>query len=225
MRRSNLRMKYHILRKRDILAGLVVALVLAISAPAGAQLPYSVSISEPSAGQVLTGSTTVRATVSGTGRSSVERAAFYPGSGWSEAEATSMSGPNGGPFTGTWDTTGWANGTYTLSVRAYDGNAYRSASVGGLKVNNAPPAPSDLSASTGSDSVSLSWSDVYASDRSDFVGYRVYRRSGDCSTADLGAYSQVAETQTTNYSSSLSPGQYCFRVTAVRTSPSSGTIA
>jgi hypothetical protein len=122
------------------------------------------------------------------------------------------------------------NGAYDLEVRAWgsgynpgDRTTYANQVIDVL-IDNAPPPPGGVQTSTNSSSFRVTWNAISTAGRSDFVGYDVYQKSGNC-TQDLSAFTKVAQVQATSYSDAVPAGHYCFRVSSVRTSPVSGQIA
>ncbi|HYU58734.1 MAG TPA: hypothetical protein VEO00_11890 [Actinomycetota bacterium] len=158
------------------------------------------------------------------------------GSGWDEALAVPLQ-PSAGGFEAVLDTRPLPNGAYRLLARAWwadavaydpaDGDTFAADGIA-LSVANPPPRPALASPRAGRGRVSLSWTQVATSDRSDFAGYGVYRaaaRSGRCSA--FGPLFVRVETTfgTTHVSSGLARGRYCFAVVALRTSPVAAEVA
>ncbi len=211
---------------------LAVATVAMLATSASAAL-YSINITQPSSSTVA-GNVTVYVSVSGVTKPS--SAAYEMNSGsWSESSKHSLTKLSNGNFQATFDSGGYANGSYKILVRAWnngvmtynpnDSSTYASDSVS-VKVNNAPPAPSSVTASGGKGTASASWYAISTADRSDFAGYRVYRASspdGTCPSFDTYQYLETTFS-TAHSDSGMSAGTYCYVVTSTRSSPVSGTI-
>ncbi|QRN95901.1 cadherin-like domain-containing protein [Archangium violaceum] len=110
-------------------------LVFPVTTSTADVMPPTVSLTAPGAGTTLSGS--VNVTASASDNVGVNRVAFYAGS-------TLLGTVYYAPYQVSWDTTAVANGSYTLSARAYDsaGNIGYSSNVT-VTVNNAviPPGP------------------------------------------------------------------------------------
>lgn len=210
-----------------------VAAVLLVAGPAIAGVGYSVQIDEP--GTIARGAVRIRAHVSG-GVGDAQYAAYHVGGAWSEGAKVPMEKIADGVFRADqrpWATTGLSNGTYRLEVRIWgdvppydpgDENSF-ARQVLHVSVDNAPPTPGKPSGGAASRAVRLRWSPVATSDRSDFTGYRVFRKSGP-SCASGGGYVAVAETSAAAFTGPrTTPGIYCFRVASLRASDISGVIA
>ncbi|HEX2032131.1 MAG TPA: fibronectin type III domain-containing protein [Actinomycetota bacterium] len=215
-----------------IVLGTAAAVVLA-AGPAMAGVGYSVQIDEP--GTIARGAVAVRAHAAG-GVGDAEYAAYHVGPAWSEGAKVPMDKIADAMFRAVqrpWDTAGLPNGTYRLEVRIWgdvppydpgDANTF-ARQVLHVSVDNAPPAPANLSGAVASRSVRLRWAPVATADRSDFLGYRVLRKRAP-SCAGASGYVAVAETSATAFTGPPSaPGSYCFRVAALRSSEVSGVIA
>ncbi len=108
--------------------------------------PPTTSITAPSAGATLSGSVTVSASASD--NVAVARVELYRGT-------TLLGSDDTAPYSVTWDTTTVANGSYTLTSKAFDtsGNATTSAGIT-VTVANAPP---DLIVNGGFEGFSSPW--------------------------------------------------------------------
>jgi hypothetical protein len=119
----------------------------------------------------------------------------------------------------TWDTsisTGSsqiaANGTYTIRVSASaNGGGSDSATVS-VRVDNPASTPTGVGTTASGDTVTVSWN---RNPEPDITGYRVERDGG-------GGYTNVGEVNGTVFSEQVSPGNYSYRVIALRSSPSQG---
>lgn len=219
------------MRRTTLGAALSLALAVALAAPAWAA-GYSISITSPGSGSVLTG--TVGVHVSYTTQSEAPSEAAFQlqsgGAGWVDGAGTAMS-HSGSGFSGSVDSTQLANATYTLIARAWGGgydagdpSSFAEASIT-VHVNNAPPVPSGLRASATDGGVTVAWDAVAGQDRSDFRGYEVYRAApagGGCPGIDAYAYRSTV--MSPSYSENIS-STYCYTVVASRTSPINGTIS
>jgi hypothetical protein len=124
---------------------------------------------------------------------------------------------NTAPYTVTWDTTGAANGSHSLSAVARDaaGNVATSVPIA-VTINNvqdttAPSVPSNLTATVVSvTQVNLTW--AASTDNAGVAGYRVFR----CQGAGCSPTAQIATGPGTSYSDpTLSPSSaYTYAVSA-----------
>ncbi|MFN2543094.1 MAG: hypothetical protein ABR600_00790 [Actinomycetota bacterium] len=226
---------------RRVLSAVALTLGVGLLAaqPANATL-YAISLVGPQAqGGSATVSGTATVEIAPTGPTKPAGAAYVvapQGSGWDETSKVGMSKSSNGHFYAPLATGSIINGTYSLYARAWGGelkqydpgdpSTYASDSLT-LLVDNAPGTPQQLQGLPAPGAAILDWGAVTDSDRGDFVGYRVYvaAPSGD-TCPDFGdAYRALQATDTTRVMvTGLDTGGQCFRVTAVRTSPVSGTI-
>jgi hypothetical protein len=120
--------------------GLMIANAVAWIAVAGGgggdTQPPTVSITAPASGATLTGTVAVNATASD--NVGVTKVEFYLDGALQSTDTTS-------PYSWSWDTTGSANGSHSLTAKAYDAalNSATSAAVG-VTVNN-PATGTDIS--------------------------------------------------------------------------------
>lgn len=207
------------------------AAVLLLAGSALAGVGYSVQIDEP--GTLARGAVRVRAHAAG-GVGDAEYAAYHVGPAWSEGAKVPMEKIADGMFRAVqrpWITTGLPNGTYRLEVRIWgdvppydpaEANTF-ARQVLHVSVDNAPPSPGNLAGEVTLRTVRLRWGAVATSGRSDFVGYRVLRKSG---ASCAGGYVAVGQTSATSFTApGTAPGTYCFRVASLRSSDVSGVIA
>jgi len=166
------------------------------------QTPPTTSITAPTAGSTLSGTTTVNANASdnsgGTGISKVE---LY-------VDGVLNSTDTASPYSFSWNTTAATNASHNLTVKAYDNaspaNVATSAAVGVTIDNSAPTAPSSLRMTANTlTSISLAWN---AS--TDNVGVASYKlsRNGTLIATPSGStltYNDTGLTNTTSYNYSL----------------------
>jgi len=116
------------------------------------------SITSPTAGATVSGTTAITATA--TDNDAIDRVEFYRGA---TLIGTDSTGPS--PYTVNWDTTAVADGSYSLTARAYDiSDNLRTSTAVSVTVDNTPPVNADIasfSASpttiTAGGSSTLSW--------------------------------------------------------------------
>lgn len=227
--------------RRVRLAGiglLASVLVLGPLAQSAWAVLYRVAITQPTTSGV-SGSVPVHASAKGFATTPTNAAYQVrpPGSGWLESAKVAMRRVGSGEFEASFASGGYLNGTYTLYVRAWGGEvlpydpndpATYAGSSKTLHISNAPSVPGGVSAIGGQDAASVTWSASSDTSRADFAGYRVYRTvaaGGACPAFD-GSYELRHTTDATAYhEEGLPAGTYCYRVTATRTSPTSGTVA
>ncbi|HEY8131344.1 MAG TPA: Ig-like domain-containing protein [Thermoanaerobaculia bacterium] len=159
------------------------------AAPVPDTTPPTTSITSPSNGATVSGTTTVTATASD--NVGVTRVEFFLDGALQSTDTTS-------PYTWSWDTTTSPNGAHSLTSKAYDaaGNIGTSAAVN-VTVNNVadttpPTAPANLAANAAKRKVTLSW--TASTDNVAVIGYQVFR-----ATAAGGPFSQIATTAATSY--------------------------
>lgn len=208
---------------------LLLAVLLAGSAPALAQEPsadYTVTIESP--GSVALGTIPLRVRVSG-GVDEAEGAAYHlrTAGAWAEAQSVRIPRIAENLFEDSLGTSSMPNDAYRIEVRVWsevppydptDQKTYARAILD-VAVDNPPPTPQGLKALTPATSLRVGWKTVETSDRSDFLGYRVFLRKGRTCPADLAAYHEVAQVEGLLYADEkVKPGDYCLRVAAVRES-------
>ena len=160
----------------------------------------TVSITAPTAGSTVKNTVSITAAATdNTGGTGVAKVEFYI-NGTLKTTATSS------PYTYSWDTTAAANGSYTLSAKAYDAaspaNVATSASVG-VTVNNPDAQPPTTPAnfkSTGStlNSISLSWN--ASTDNVGVTGYQVKRNGTLVTTTPSLTFTDTGLSSSTAYS-------------------------
>ncbi|MGH2692247.1 MAG: hypothetical protein ACRDHM_07055 [Actinomycetota bacterium] len=208
---------------------LLLAALLAVTAPAFAQEPsvsYSVTVESP--GAVAVGDVALRVRVSG-GVREAESAAFHlrTTGGWSEAQSVRLTRVSENVFEDNIDTAALPNDAYRIEVRVwtdvppYNPNDPRTftRSIVDMAIDNAPQTPQDLLAQTPATALRVGWDSVDDSDRSDFLGYRVFVFKARSCPPELAVYRQVAELDELTYADeSLGAGDYCVRVASARKS-------
>ncbi|MEO8034701.1 MAG: Ig-like domain-containing protein [Acidobacteriota bacterium] len=186
-------------------AGLPRSFTIDDSAPLPDTTAPSTSITAPSNGASVSGTTTV--TASASDNVGVTKVEFY-------LDGTLQSTDTAAPYSWSWNTTTATNAGHTLTSKAYDAatNVGTSGSVS-VTVNNAadttaPTAPAGLVATAGKRKITLTWS--ASTDNVGVTGYQIWR-----ATSSSGTYSQVATTTTTTYANTVTSGStFFYRVTA-----------
>jgi hypothetical protein len=116
------------------------------------------SITSPSAGATVSATTAIQASASD--NDAIDYVEFYRGG------STLLGSDSAAPYSFNWDTTSVTDGSYSLTVRAYDisGNVRTSAAVS-VTVNNAPPVNANITSFTATPSTitegqssTLNWS-------------------------------------------------------------------
>lgn len=112
-----------------------------------------------------------------------------------------------------WDTTRYItsdqparNRIYEINVRAVSNGGAEDEMTAKVIVDNAPSTPSGLRASAEGNKVSLSWD---ANPEPDIIGYRVERFYGN-------DYIAAAVVEGTSFTEEREPGQYSYRIVALR---------
>jgi hypothetical protein len=206
--------------KRALLALFAAAAIVVPVLPAHAQAPgVNVSIGGVGDGQIVEGTVGVHGAASAsTGVDNIELAidgvvvaSSRPSGirqdidipyGWNTAISTGSSQIA-------------ANGQYSVRVSASaNGGGSDSATIS-VRVDNPAAAPTGVATSSSDDTVTVSWN---ANPEPDISGYRVERDGGS-------GYASVGEVNGTVFSEKVSPGDYNYRVMALRPSPSQGTRA
>jgi hypothetical protein len=159
----------------------------------------SVSLTAPTTGSSVAGSITVSANASdgsnGTGISKVE---FYVGTTLIGTDTTS-------PYAVSWDTTGVADGSRSLTAKAFDGaspvNSQTSTAVN-VTVSNSDTTPPSTPGSfrvtaTTTSSISLAWN-ASTDNRGTIAGYRI-TRGGNSTTVTGLTYTATGLSASTSY--------------------------
>lgn len=204
---------------RRALAALLGAALAGAVAPAAIAAGTTAKVTSPGSDAVLSGTVTVKG--EGTATSGVDSVSLIVDgivvskkepSGIQSSASTEYSwntdrSPSGGIA---------PNGSHSIKVTTNPKVGSNASHTITVYTNNAPSAPTGVTASASDGTISVSWS---ANPEPDILGYRVERDSGS-------GYSTVAETGSTSFSQKPSPGTYSYRVVALRSSPvSSGGIA
>jgi beta-lactamase superfamily II metal-dependent hydrolase len=152
--------------------------------------PPTVSITSPTNGAIVSGTTSV--TASASDNVGVTKVEFYLDGAIQSTDTTS-------PYAWSWNTTTATNAGHTLTAIAYDAatNSATSSAVS-VTVNNVadttpPTAPTNLAASAGKRRISLSW--TASTDNVGVTGYQIWRAS-----SAAGPFSQIATATSTTYS-------------------------
>jgi hypothetical protein len=193
-------------------ASIALVIVALACAPALAQRTAEARVDAPGANSILTGSVDIRGV--GEAVSGVRRVVIFVNS-WSVAVKEPEGFARAVHAAYAWDTTRSVsdrspapNGrqTITVQVTSLDGDSDK-ASVE-VVTDNPPQAPAEVRAQADGSRVTLSWA---ANPEPDILGYVVERDEGR-------GYVEVATTTATKLVQKLVPGDYAFRVTAVRSS-------
>jgi beta-lactamase superfamily II metal-dependent hydrolase len=173
-------------------SGLPRSFTLDNGAPAPDTTPPTTSITAPSNGATVSGTTSV--TASASDNVGVTKVEFY-------LDGVLQATDTASPYAWSWNTTTATNASHTLTSTAYDaaGNSGSSAAVS-VTVNNVadttpPTAPASLTASGSKRKVSLSW--TASTDNVGVTGYQIWR-----ATSAGGPFSQIATTTSTTYTNS-----------------------
>src|SRR5712691_5811315 len=158
--------------------------------------PPTTSITAPTGGATVSGTTTV--TASASDNVGVTKVEFYLDSALQSTDTAS-------PYQWSWNTTTSANGSHNLNSKAYDaaGNIGTSTTVTVTVSNVAdttpPTTPTNLVASTPTSNgngsrrkINLSW--TASTDNVGVTGYQIWR-----ATSSSGPFSQIATSTTTSY--------------------------
>jgi len=160
----------------------------------------SVTITKPADTATVSGTVSITATA--TDDTAVSKVEFYVQNQLKATDTTA-------PFEYSWDADSLANGTYTLSAKAYDPTGNNATDAQAVTVKNgdadAPTAPSGLKAtSTTYDKVSLTWN--ASTDNTAVTGYRVIRNNSVIATV-------IGLTYTDN--TAVAGNAYTYQVVAV----------
>ena len=225
---------------RKALIALAVPAVVALATTAAlAGVGYQVTVESPYGGDDgiadVRAVVPIRVSVSG-GVGDAEQAAYHvrAGGGWSSTASAYLPKTGETRFGTDWDSVGLPNGDYQLEVRvwgdvpAYDADdpATFASSVVPMRIDNPPPAPSQVRVSGSAGTIRVSWGAVPSADREDFLGYRVWIRGGSGCPDDVSLYEEASQTEETSFGTAgVTPGLYCVRVTAARRSAVTGEVA
>ncbi|KAB0666916.1 hypothetical protein F6V25_03410 [Oryzomonas japonica] len=153
----------------------------------------TVSVTSPATGSVVSGTVTIAATASD--NVGVSRVEFYE-------NGALLYAANTAPYSYSWNTTSIANGSYTLSAKAYDasGNIGQSSNVS-VTVNNVvadttAPTVSSFSLPATATSLTVAISSFTASDNVGVTGYQV-TASSTAPSASASGWSSTAPTSFT----------------------------
>jgi chitodextrinase len=184
--------------------------------------PTGASLTAPTAGATVSGSTTLSTAPSdNVGVSKVE---FY-------VNGAFIGQSNVSPYTLVWNTTPTYNGAHTVYARAYDaaGN-YSTASITTVTVSNGgadtspPTAPTNLTATPASPTqANLTW--TASTDNVGVAGYTVYRNGAAVGTATGTSWSDTGVVGSTTYSYDVVAHDTAGNVSAASTTASVTTPA
>lgn len=173
----------------------------AISVTVDNQAPTT-NITAPAAGSYLRGTMTVSANATDT-HSSVSKVQFFV-----DGATQIGSDDTTAPYSVSWNTTTFSNGSHSLTAKATDtaGNVGTSAAVSVTVDNQVPTVPSGLSVVLGaSDRINLSW--TASTDNIGVIGYNIYRGSTKINSSPV--------TSTSYSDTGLATGYYCYYVKAL----------
>lgn len=198
--------------KRVALALAVVALLL-MPATALAQTAPTAAVTSPSDGQIVEGTTSVRAKGSATaGVRSIKL--FVEGTQVASKEPSDLRQQVDIDYN--WNTatvlggSGIArNGWYQIKVTVTANGGGSTEATRNIRVNNPASTPTGLSVVTHEQRVNLSWD---ANPEPDIQAYRIEADSGS-------GFTSVGQTDNTNFGYEAEPATYTWRVVALRSSP------
>ena len=189
-----------------LIAGLVVGLMVGGTVPAAAQTGVTAKVLAPNDGEIVVGTVAVRG--EGSAAAGVRSVTLFIEDSLVATKETSEVRQRL-EVEHSWNTGGIRNGWYQVRVEvtaAGGGNAVAQLNV---RVDNAPQTPASFSGSVRDQTVVLSWA---PNPEPDISGYRIEVLRGD-------AWSVLAETGSTNYAAEVAPGNYQYRISALRNSP------
>lgn len=154
----------------------------------------TVGITEPNDGATVSGSAVIKASASD--NTSISKVEFY-------VQDKLVATDNASPYEYAWNVAGLANGTYTVTAKAYDAAGNSSSDAAAFIVKNGdttpPSAPASLSAKSDSyNKVTLDWSAV-----ADAAKYRVLRNNVVVATVASTNYVDTTVAADTSYSYSV----------------------
>lgn len=151
--------------------------------------PPTTSITSPASGATVSG--TVSVTASASDNVGVTKVEFYLDSVLQSTSTIS-------PYAWSWNTTTAANGSHSLTSKAYDAaanvgtSAVVSVTVSNTADTTPPTAPANLTATASKRKITLSW--TASTDNVGVTGYQVWRAS-----SSAGPFSQIVATSGTSY--------------------------
>lgn len=189
-------------------------LLLVVGAMTVALLPTpafgaSAKIPNLSSGAVVSDTITVRC--QGSGSSGIAKVELFI-NGSSVAKNAPSGLQQSAETSYNWTTNGLKNGGYTIRCAATENSGASDSQTITVTVDNAPSAPTGVTAATSGNQVTVSWN---ANPEPDITGYRVERDSG-------GGFSELATVNGTSHTDSPGPGNHSYRVVAIRNSSVSG---
>lgn len=204
---------------RRLIAGLFGAALVGLVIPSAfAQTGTSAQVAAPANDSVLSGTVNIRGTgssgsgvdkitisVDGIVVASKSPSGFQTSTSLDHPWNTNLS-PAGGIS---------RNGSHSIRVSVTGNLGGSDSHTINVISNNAPSAPSGVSASADGETITVSWA---ANPEPDIIGYRVERDSGS-------GFGTAAETQSTSYSHNAKPGTYSYRVYAVRSGGTGSALA
>lgn len=202
--------------RRSLLVLAIISLLLA-AAPAYAQTAPDAAVTAPGDGAIIDGTVTVRARGSATaGVRSIRL--LIEGTQVASKEPSELRQEVDVDYT--WNTatvlggSGIArNGWYQIKVVVAANGGGSTEATRNVRVNNGAVAPTGLSVVIHQQRVNLSWQ---ANPEPDIQGYRIEADSGS-------GFSGVGTTAHTSFEYQAEPGNYTWRVVALRTSPADTT--
>jgi chitodextrinase len=184
----------------------------------------TVSITAPTAGATIIGSTTITASAAdNTGGSGVAKVEFY-------IDSTLVSTDTTSPYNFNWDPTSYPNGAHTISAKAYDNvspaNIASSTSVSimlALPDIQPPTVPANLSVSSRTTtSITLTWS--ASTDNIGVTGYKVMRGGALVANVNGLTYSDTGLASSTTYSYTISAVDAAGNTSAASTAVTTATL-
>jgi hypothetical protein len=198
---------------RKILAAvtLVAALVLP-AGPAFAQTGCDIRLGGVSNGQSISGGVNLRAT--GSSGMGLRRLELSINGGVVKAASYDGLQQNASIDYG-WNPSGGRNGEYTVKAAGDCAGGASNSQTAKVYVDNAPQAPSGVSAYYADGAIYISWN---ANPEPDIQGYRVERDGGS-------GWQNAGQVGSTSFSDNPGSGTFSYRVIALRFSPTQGTKA
>ena len=197
---------------RSLAVGIALGLVMLAAPSAGAQRAVTAGIEGVSDQQVVQG--TIPLEAQGSATAGIRRVTM-----WIDGDVVAEVTPNNlrqqAEATFQWDTTRYVtsdqiarNRTYQIRVKAVSNSGAEDEVTRSVIVDNAPSSPTGLTADVDGNSITLRWE---ANPEPDITGYRVERYYGN-------EYEGVAIVRSLDFKERKDPGQYQYRVLAIRAS-------
>jgi fibronectin type 3 domain-containing protein len=153
----------------------------------------AVTITQPASGSTVSGSTTISANA--TDNVGVSKVEFY-------VDNQLVLSDTSAPYSYSWDVSGLANNTYTVTVKAYDATGNNASDSQAVVVKNgdtqAPTAPTAVTATViSANNVALAWKP--STDNIGVTAYRIVRDGTTIATVATTAYNDTTTIAGTKY--------------------------